>query len=105
MYKLYRIGYKNYPKEFNYAKIIKYNLIGWQMDNTTVLDKLSEKVSQILQERQTLKSEAEAMRNELVALKANCELKNQEIDKLAEENALKDLEIEEIVNKIESILG
>jgi len=75
------------------------------MENTTVLDKLSEKISQILQDRQTLQSELEEVRNELVALKANCELKNQEIDKLSEENALKDLEIEDILNKIESILG
>ncbi|SFV53854.1 hypothetical protein MNB_SM-5-325 [hydrothermal vent metagenome] len=71
----------------------------------TVLDKLSERISQMIQERETLQNELESVRNELVALKANCELKNQEIDKLSEENALKDLEIEDILNKIESILG
>jgi len=75
------------------------------MGNTTALDKLGEKVSQILQEYHTLKSESEVMRNEIMTLKANCELKNQEIEKLTEENSMKDLEIEEIVNKIESILG
>jgi FtsZ-binding cell division protein ZapB len=75
------------------------------MENSTVLDKLGEKVSQILQEYHTLKSESEVMRNEIMTLKANCELKNQEIEKLTEENSMKDLEIEEIVNKIESILG
>lgn len=75
------------------------------MDNQTTLNKLSEKVSQILQEYHSLKGENEMMRNEIVTLKADCELKNQEIEKLIEENAKKDIEIEEIVNKIESILG
>jgi len=75
------------------------------MDNQTTLNKLGEKVSQILQEYHTLKGENEMMRNEVVTLKADCELKNQEIEKLIEDNAMKDIEIEEIVNKIESILG
>jgi len=75
------------------------------MDNQTILNKLSEKVSTILQEYHALKGENELMRNEIVTLKADCELKNQEIEKLHEENAQKDIEIEEIVNKIESILG
>ncbi|ADN09791.1 hypothetical protein [Sulfurimonas autotrophica] len=75
------------------------------MDNQTTLNKLSEKVSYILQEYHALKGENEMMRNEIVTLKADCELKKQEIEKLHEENAKKDIEIEEIVNKIESILG
>jgi len=75
------------------------------MDNQTTLDKLSEKVSQILQKYHTLKGENEVMRNELITLKAEREIKDQEINKLTEQNAMKDLEIEEIVNKIESILG
>jgi len=75
------------------------------MDNQTALNKLSEKVSHVLQEYHTLKGENEIMRNEIVTLKADCELKNQEIEKLINENAKKDIEIEEIVNKIENILG
>jgi cell division protein ZapB len=75
------------------------------MDNQTTLEKLSEKVSDILQQYHSLKNENEVMRNELVTLKAEKEIKNQEIERLSEENAIKDLEIEEIVNKIESILG
>ena len=75
------------------------------MDNQTTLDRLSEKVSHILQEYHTLKGENEMMKSEIVTLKADCELKNQEIEKLVEENAKKDIEIEEIVNKIENILG
>jgi chromosome segregation ATPase len=75
------------------------------MDNQTTLEKLSEKVSEILQQYHSLKNENEMMRNELITLKAEKEIKNQEIERLSEENAMKDLEIEEIVNKIESILG
>jgi cell division protein FtsB len=75
------------------------------MENLTTLEKLSEKVSEILQKYHALRGENEMMRNELITLKAEREIKNQEIDKLSEENAMKDLEIEEIVNKIESILG
>ena len=75
------------------------------MDNQNNLEKLSDKVSQILQQYHSLKGENEMLRNELVTLKAEKEIKDQEIEKLSEENTMKDLEIEEIVNKIESILG
>ena len=75
------------------------------MENQNNLEKLSERVSQILQQYHALKGENEMIRNELVTLKAEKEIKDQEIDKLSEANAMKDLEIEEIVNKIESILG
>jgi len=75
------------------------------MNNQTNLEKLSEKVSEILQRNETLKNENQLMRNELMALKAEKEIKDQEIERLTEENSMKDLEIEEIVSKIESILG
>jgi len=75
------------------------------MESKTMVDRLGEKVSQILNEYHSLKGENEIMRNELMTIKANCELKDREIEKLNEENSMKDLEIEEIVNKIESILG
>jgi len=75
------------------------------MQNQTTLEKLSEKISHIVQQYNALKSENEAMRTELITLKAEKEIKNQEIEKLIDLNAMKDLEIEEIVNKIESILG
>lgn len=75
------------------------------MQNQTTLEKLTEKISNIMQHYNSLKIENEAMRMELVALKAEKEIKNQEIETLVEQNAMKDLEIEEIVSKIESILG
>jgi len=75
------------------------------MQNQTTLEKLDEKVSDILKQYHELKSENEAIRNELITVKEQREIQDQEIDKLTEENIMKDLEIEEIVNKIESILG
>jgi cell division protein ZapB len=75
------------------------------MENQTNLEKLNNKVSQILQKYHSLKEENEVLKSEVVKLRADSELKNQEIDKLVEQNAMKDLEIEEIVSKIESILG
>ncbi|CAI6149744.1 MAG: hypothetical protein SPLUMA2_SPLUMAMAG2_00799 [uncultured Sulfurimonas sp.] len=75
------------------------------MQNQTTLEKLDEKVSEVLKQYHVLKSENETIRNELITLKAQREIQDQEIDKLTDENTMKDLEIEEIVNKIESILG
>jgi chromosome segregation ATPase len=75
------------------------------MQNQTTLEKLDEKVSEILKQYHELKSENETIRNELITIKGQREIQNQEIDKLTEQNTMKDLEIEEIVNKIESILG
>ncbi|EDZ63073.1 hypothetical protein SMGD1_1815 [Sulfurimonas gotlandica GD1] len=75
------------------------------MQNQTNLDKLNDKVSQILQNYNTLKEENKNFRIEVVTLKAENEVKDIEIEKLREENIMKDIEIEEIVEKIESILG
>ncbi len=75
------------------------------MDTQNTMEKLDEKVSEILEKFHELKSENEMVRNELITLKAEKEIKDQEIERLSEENTMKDLEIEEIVSKIESILG
>jgi len=75
------------------------------MENKTTIEVLADKVSQVLEKHNSLQSENDTLRNELVALKGQAEVKDQEIEKLTEQNVMKDLEIEEIVNKIESILG
>lgn len=75
------------------------------MEKMSMLDMLSEKVSEIIHQYHNLKSENEMLRNELVTLKAEREIKDQEIERLVQENTTKDKEIEEIVNKIESILS
>ena len=75
------------------------------MQNQTNLEKLNNKVSQILQQYHSMKAENDMLRTEIVTLKSEKELTNQEIEKLTQENSQKDAEIEEIANKIESILG
>jgi len=75
------------------------------MQNQTTLEKLDEKVSQVLRKYHELKSENETIRNELITLKAQKQIQVQELEKLTEQNTMKDLEIEEIVSKIESMLG
>jgi len=75
------------------------------MQNQSTLEKLNDKVSQVLQQYHSLKGENEMLRSELITLKAEKEIKDQEIERLTEQNVMKDLEIEEIVTKIESIIG
>ncbi|QOP46296.1 hypothetical protein [Sulfurimonas paralvinellae] len=75
------------------------------MENRTALERLDERITQIVQKCEDFTQENETLRNELVTVKAECEIKDAEIEKLLEQNSKKDLEIEEIVNKIESILG
>ncbi len=75
------------------------------MENETTIQKLNTKVGDILERYHAMKEEVELLRNEVVTLKAEKEAKENEIARLSDENAMKDLEIEEIVNKIENILG
>lgn len=75
------------------------------INNQTNLEKLSDKVSQILQQYKNLKSEHELLRVQVITLKAENEIQNQEIENLTEQNTMKDLEIEEIVSKIENLIG
>ena len=69
------------------------------------VEKLSQKVSQIVQQYHVLKGENEMLRTEITALKETLSSNDTEIKRLHDENAMKDLEIEEVVAKIENILG
>jgi peptidoglycan hydrolase CwlO-like protein len=70
-----------------------------------VLDKLGGKVSQIMQQLQALREENEVLKNDLMNQQAQNEAYRSQIERLESDNAAKEREIEEIVNKIESILG
>ncbi len=70
-----------------------------------VLEKLGSKIDELLSRIGALKEENEMLRQELVNAKAQCEIKTTEIQKLQELNARKEREIEEIVAKIESMIG
>jgi cell division protein FtsB len=75
------------------------------MEEQTTLQKLSERVTEIVNQYDGMKNEIDVLRTEIVTLKSENEAKETEINRLVDENSMKDLEIEEIVNKIESILG
>jgi len=75
------------------------------MEEQTVLDRLGEKVSQILQQYHELQGENEVLNNEVAELKEQNEAHATQVEQLEDDIAVKELEIEEIVNKIESILG
>lgn len=78
------------------------------MDNTqapNVLDKLGGKVTQVVAELRSLREENETLKNDLMSSRAQNEASKAHIDRLEADNAAKEREIEEIVNKIESILG
>jgi len=75
------------------------------MQEQSVLEKLSNRVSQVVQQHQSLQGENEMLRSEIGALKETLAVKDSEVNALRDENTMKDLEIEEVVSKIESILG
>ncbi len=68
-------------------------------------EKLSQKIDDLLGIVSTLKSENQTLQQELASIKAQCEVKTAEIERLQELNAKKDQEIEEIVSKIELMIG
>ena len=75
------------------------------MENLSAIEQLSKKIDEVVTQLKTLKEENGRLRNELVAAKAQNEAKDAQIAKLNEELAMKDLEIEEVIGKIEAILG
>jgi len=75
------------------------------MEEQSILDRLGEKVSQVLQQYHELQGTNEMLTNEIAVMREQNEAYATQIEQLEDDIAVKDLEIEEIVNKIESILG
>ncbi|NPA29132.1 MAG: hypothetical protein GXO33_03000 [Epsilonproteobacteria bacterium] len=75
------------------------------MENMNPLEKLAQKIDGMIVKLKNLEDENAMLRNELMAAKAQNEAKDAQIAKLNDELAMKDLEIEEVIGKIEAILG
>jgi chromosome segregation ATPase len=75
------------------------------MENVSVIEQLSKRIDDVLARLKRLEEENGRLRNEVVTLKAQNEAKEAQIGKLSEELAMKDLEIEEVIGKIEAMLG
>lgn len=71
----------------------------------SVVELLSKKIDEVLARIKAVEEENNNLRNEIVALKAQNEAKDAQIAKLDEELVMKDLEIEEVIGKIETMLG
>ncbi|BCD62848.1 MULTISPECIES: cell division protein ZapB [Nitratiruptor] len=75
------------------------------MEHIDLMEKLSQKIDDLLDKYTILKDENERLRTELVTCKAASEEKDKEIEKLRDELAMKNLEIDEIIKKIENLVS
>jgi len=82
--------------------LIKYK--GLELESVNLIEKLTQKIDELLKKYQTLKEENETLRRELITTKASNEAKDAQIQKLQEEIGLKEMELEEILEKVEKIL-
>ncbi len=70
-----------------------------------LLSKLNEKIENLISKYETIQKENEELKNELENVKNSLEEKEVELLECRENMALKELELEEVVSKIEAILG
>ncbi len=68
------------------------------------VNKLAEKVDDLLVRFEEIKSQNNTLRQEVVTLKAQHEVKNVQIEKLEEDLMNKDIESDDIFSKIEEVL-
>ena len=75
------------------------------METTNILEKLNKKTQSLMDGYSDIKKENEELRNELIKSQAQNEAKDKRISDLEDDISMKELELEEIVGKIENILG
>ena len=75
------------------------------MQESTTLEKLSQKVSQMLRNYDELRMENAQLKESIERMELDKRANEASVTQLQDELIEKDREIEEIVNKIESILG
>ncbi|MFL1706135.1 hypothetical protein ACHJH3_03945 [Campylobacter sp. MOP7] len=74
-------------------------------ENDKVLNTLTDKVNDLLARYNEVCEENDQLRNELISLKAQNEAKSNQILRLEEEVKSKNIESDDIVRKIEAVLG
>ncbi len=75
-----------------------------ELKEEVTVNKLSQKVDDLLTRFEEMKSQNDTLRQEVVTLKAQNEAKNIQIEKLEEDLMNKDIESDEIFGKIEEVL-
>ncbi len=74
-------------------------------EETNKIKLLSQKIDELLKNYKDLKEESEKLKNEVATLKASNDAKDIHIKKLEEKVSISDLEGDEILSKIEEVLG
>ena len=74
-------------------------------DNNKVLNTLTDKVNDLLARYNEFCEEHESLRNELVSVKAQNEAKSNQIARLEEDLRAKNTESDDVIRKIEAVLG
>ena len=75
------------------------------MEHMDLMEKLSDKIEELLAKYQELSQENDTLRRELLTCKAASEEKDKEIERLRDELAMKNMEVDEIIKRIESFMG
>jgi len=75
-----------------------------ELKEEVTVNKLSEKVNDLLVRFEELKTQNSTLRQEVVTLRAQNEAKNAQIEKLEEDLMNKDIESDDIFSKIEEVL-
>lgn len=74
-------------------------------DNDKVLNTLTDKVNDLLARYNEIREENESLRNELISVKAQNEAKTNQIARLEEDLRTKNTESDDVIRKIEAVLG
>ncbi len=74
-------------------------------DNEKVLNTLASKVEELMQKYEEVCAERENLRNELVSAKAQNEAKSNQIARLEEELTTQNNESDDLLRKVEAVLG
>ncbi len=70
-----------------------------------ILAKLNEKIENLIKKYESLQKENEELKQELFNIKQSLEEKDSKLLECQEQMSLKELELEEVLSKIEAILG
>lgn len=74
-------------------------------DESKIVNRLTDTVNDLLAKYDEVCEENEALRNELVSTKAQNEAKSSQISRLEDDLKSKNIESDDIVKKIEAVLG
>lgn len=74
-------------------------------ENEKILNSLTSKVNELLNKYEEICKENETLRNELVSAKAQNEAKSNQISRLEKDLKDKNVESDDVIKKIEAVLG